>query len=178
MRNGTASQIKFLRALALAAPLSACVAVVAVPVGPAVTAARSWPGAASCPQPARSADSEARVLALLNAHRAQAGLAPLRASAPMAAAAHAFACELRGGQGLSHTGTDGSTLRERLARSGIAASLIAENLASGQRGPAEVVAAWMASPGHRANILRPGLSSMGLGLADGAQPIWVLDLSS
>lgn len=178
MRRGTANQVKFLRAFVLAAPLSACVAVVAVPVGPAATAARPWPSAATCPLPDRSSADQARVLVLLNAERARAGLAPLRASAPMAASAHAFACELAGGAGLSHTGTDGSTLRERLARSGIAASLIAENVASGQRGPDEVVAAWMASPGHRANILRPGLTTLGLGQADGAQPIWVLDLSS
>jgi uncharacterized protein YkwD len=33
----------------------------------------------------------------------------------------------------------------------------------------------MASPRHRENILRPELDKVGIGLADGARPVWVVD---
>jgi len=172
------NQITFLVAPILAATLTACIAVVEVPFGAPKVAPRPWPAQASCPMPARSAADQARTLALLNGERAKAGLPPLRASAAVASVAHHYACELATRPGLSHTGADGSTLRERLARGGVASSLVAENLAAGQRSADQVVAAWMASPGHRANILRPEVTTMGLGQADGALPLWVLDLTS
>ena len=40
---------------------------------------------------------------------------------------------------------------------------IAENIAMGQITPAEVVDAWMNSPGHRANILYPSFVYIGVG---------------
>lgn len=40
----------------------------------------------------------------------------------------------------------------------------AENVASGQQ-PNQVVAAWMNSPGHRANILNPRYTEIGVGFA-------------
>ena len=48
---------------------------------------------------------------------------------------------------------------------GIRFSAAGENIASGQKTPAEVVAAWMNSPGHRANILSPTYNQLGVGLA-------------
>ena len=38
-----------------------------------------------------------------------------------------------------------------------------ENIAMGQRTPSEVVQAWMNSPGHRANILDPSFTRVGVG---------------
>ena len=49
-------------------------------------------------------------------------------------------------------------------------SSIGENLAAGYPTPEAVVAGWMASPGHRANILSPNFSEIGIGLADGLAP--------
>ena len=66
----------------------------------------------------------------------------------------------------------------RLRRGGITALMVAENTASGQRTPEAVMAGWMASPQHRANILRAAARSFGLGQADGAQPYWVTDFTS
>jgi uncharacterized protein YkwD len=48
--------------------------------------------------------------------------------------------------------------------------LLAENLATGGgylATPARIVAAWMHSPAHRANILDPGLRATGIGVATG-----------
>ena len=37
-----------------------------------------------------------------------------------------------------------------------------ENIAMGQRTPAEVMSAWMNSPGHKANILHSGYTKIGV----------------
>jgi uncharacterized protein YkwD len=42
------------------------------------------------------------------------------------------------------------------------ATVAAENLARGNVGPSAIVAAWMASPGHRANILDGRLNRIGV----------------
>jgi uncharacterized protein YkwD len=67
---------------------------------------------------------------------------------------------------MSHTGSDGSTLAERLARVGFAWRAIGENVASGQQSAQAVVAAWMDSSPHRANILSAN-THLGVGVAVG-----------
>jgi uncharacterized protein YkwD len=39
---------------------------------------------------------------------------------------------------------------------------VAENIAMGQRTPAEAVQSWMSSPGHRANLLNSGYTRIGV----------------
>jgi uncharacterized protein YkwD len=41
-----------------------------------------------------------------------------------------------------------------------------ENLAEGYHTADEVVNAWMASPEHKANILKPDFTTMGIGIAN------------
>jgi uncharacterized protein YkwD len=48
---------------------------------------------------------------------------------------------------------------------GIRFSSGGENIAKGQRTPAEVMNAWMNSAGHRSNILSASYSQIGVGLA-------------
>ena len=51
-----------------------------------------------------------------------------------------------------------------------------ENIAQGQPDPASVMADWMTSDGHRANILNPAYASLGVGVHVGAGgPWWVQD---
>jgi len=49
-----------------------------------------------------------------------------------------------------------------------------ENIAAGQRTPEIVVDAWMNSPGHRANILSPNFSKIGVGYVTNSsgRPYW------
>ena len=167
-------QLTIVTALCLA--LTACVVIPirATDLGPT----RSWPASATCPTPARSAANAPRLVALMNAERSKAHLAPLTLSPALSGVSHAYACELAARGDINHRGTDGSSVTERLRRGGISASTVAENTASGQRSPEAVMAGWMASPHHRANILRPNVSRVGLGQADGAQPVWVTDFAS
>ena len=164
-------------AFALCLALSACVTVTlssSASSGPT----RPWPASATCPSPPGSASTAVQVVALMNAERTRARLPPLTLSPALSSAAHAFACEAAARGDIGHTGSDGSTLSERLRREGVSANVVAENNAAGQRSAAEVVAAWMASPHHRANVLRPEVSRVGLGQAQGAQLVWVADFAS
>lgn len=156
--------------------LTACVTITVRPgaVGPV----RDWPASANCPVPDRSGRDAPHLVALMNVERARVGLRPLTLSAPISVVAHAYACEAAARRDIGHTGSDGSKLSERLRRGGISASMVAENNASFYRTPEAAMAAWMASPHHRENILRPDARFVGVGQADGAEAVWVVDFTS
>ncbi|MDO5285469.1 MAG: CAP domain-containing protein [Actinomycetia bacterium] len=120
------------------------------------------------PAAAPSTDPARRVLELTNAERAKAGLAPLTWSPCLAHVAQPFSQTLASSKKLFHNsmGTVLSACGGRTA---------AENVAMGHPTPDAVVAGWMASPGHRANILNPQLKALGVGTArDGSGVIyWV-----
>jgi uncharacterized protein YkwD len=57
------------------------------------------------------------------------------------------------------------TPASRVSATGYAWSSIGENIAAGQRSVAEVVAGWMASPGHCRNIMTAGFRDIGMACA-------------
>jgi uncharacterized protein YkwD len=133
---------------------------------------------AACADPVPAPDALGAVaeatLCLLNGERADHGLAPLAGNEQLGAAASAYAQDLVAGSYFSHTGRDGSDVRERIARTGYLRSgrgwAIGENLAWGTGAlatPGSIVQAWMNSPGHRANILNPSYREIGIGVAVG-----------
>jgi uncharacterized protein YkwD len=75
---------------------------------------------------------------------------------------------------MSHTGSDGSTIRPRVERQGYRGCLVAENIGKGQNSLGEMLTWWMNSPGHRKNLLNPKYSDFGL--AQGPGKSWVLVL--
>ncbi|WP_314414556.1 CAP domain-containing protein [Streptomyces kroppenstedtii] len=117
--------------------------------------------------PAGLARTAAEVLALTNAERAAAGLPPLAEDPPLTRAAQAHSADMVARAFYSHTAPDGSEPWDRAAAAGSARRTIGENIACGQRSPAEVVRGWMDSPGHRANILKPAFTHLGVGFAGG-----------
>jgi uncharacterized protein YkwD len=60
---------------------------------------------------------------------------------------------------------DGRTFDQRIAEQGVRYRRAGENIAAGEASAAEVIGAWMASAGHRANILNPEYSRIGVGYA-------------
>jgi uncharacterized protein YkwD len=155
---------------------TACIPIVIRPgtTGPV----REWPASATCPVPARAAGHATKLLELMNEERSRVGLAPLVLSPAISAVSQAFACENAARQEIGHEGSDGSSLSERLRRGGISASMVAENNASFYKTPEAAMAAWMASAHHRENILRPNARAVGVGLADGAEAVWVVNFTS
>ncbi len=113
-----------------------------------------------------------QVVALVNEERAKAGLEPLEKSDELSAAAAIRVKEIT--SSFSHTRPDGSAYRTVLDQCGLAYSNCGENVAMGYRTPADVVAGWMASDGHRENILNEKYDCIGIGYCkDGGQGYWV-----
>lgn len=65
-------------------------------------------------------------------------------------------------------GSDYPTLPSRLAAVDYRMRAAGENIGEGYRSPAAALAGWMASPGHRANILSPTYTEMGAATARSA----------
>ncbi|MGW3651269.1 CAP domain-containing protein [Streptomyces sp. NPDC000878] len=106
---------------------------------------------------------------LTNRERARAGLPPLATDALLTRAAQAHSTDMVVRAFYSHTGPDGSQPWDRAATAGSTRRTIGENIACGQRSPAEVVEGWMNSPGHRANILKREFTHIGIGFAGGGK---------
>lgn len=97
-----------------------------------------------------------RVLELVNQVRAENGVAPLVWDSELEDAACLRAAEC--GLYFDHTrpnGQDCFSLTDKMN---------GENIAAGVGSAEQVVALWMNSPGHRANILNPDFKSMGVGM--------------
>ncbi|MFF0200473.1 CAP domain-containing protein [Streptomyces sp. NPDC005017] len=119
--------------------------------------------------PGDLARTEAEVVALTNRERASAGLPPLAADPLLTRAAQAHSADMVARDFYSHTSPEGSGPRDRAVAVGAVRRSTGENIACGQRSAAEVVTGWMNSPGHRANILRPEFTHIGIGFAGGGR---------
>jgi serralysin len=105
-----------------------------------------------------------RVLDLINQERAKLKLKPLSLSEKLDTAADLHSKDMALKDYFSHTGKDGSSPGTRIKRAGYTQGTTwGENIAAGQTTPESVVQAWMNSSGHRANILNPKFTHMGLG---------------
>ena len=110
-------------------------------------------------------DFESEVLDLVNVQRAAQGLHPLSVNNNLATAARDHSEDM-GLQGyFSHTSLDGRTVPDRITATGYFYNTYGENIAGGQPIPEDVIDAWMASSGHRANILNPNFCDIGVGYA-------------
>jgi len=117
---------------------------------------------------------EWEVLRLCNIERAKEGLDSLSMNATLQDICNVREKELT--TTFSHDRPDGSDCYSAIP-SDYVWSNVGENIARGQRNPAEVVESWMNSSGHRANILNPEFSYMGVGYnSDGNN--WVQFFSS
>ena len=125
---------------------------------PAATAkpvATAKPAATKAPAIGSSMSSAASsVISQTNAERAKQGLGSLSVSSELNRAAAVRAKEIV--QKFSHTRPDGS------AWSTVSSAVRGENIAMGQQTADKVMAAWMSSSGHRANILRASFGSIGV----------------
>ena len=106
-------------------------------------------------------DYASQVAALVNAVRAQHGLAALTVDARVQRAAQVRAAETA--QSFSHTRPNGSSFSTALTEAGVTYRTAGENIAYGQSTPQAVVDAWMNSSGHRANILSSSYTTIGVG---------------
>lgn len=118
-----------------------------------------------------AAELEAAVLALTNQERQRAGLAPLRLNPRLQNAARHHAANMARLNRLAHTlaEADLPDLAGRLSRYGYSYLLAGENVAWNYASASAVMAAWMGSPAHRANILNPTFTEIGVAVASNAR---------
>nr|WP_112467547.1 CAP domain-containing protein [Streptomyces triticisoli] len=133
------------------------------PSAPPTSAAPTSPGT---PAPTATASgTTARVVELVNSERAKAGCSPLTVNAALNRAAQAHSEDMAAHRNMSHTGSDGSSPGDRITRAGYTWRTYGENVAYGYSTPEQVMAGWMSSSGHKANILNCAFKEIGVGLA-------------
>ncbi|MEO0455559.1 MAG: CAP domain-containing protein [Cyanobacteria bacterium P01_A01_bin.114] len=104
-----------------------------------------------------------QLLNLTNAARQTEGLPDLSFSYHLGESAQAYAQEMADNNFFSHTGLNDSTFEKRISATGYRFQAIGENLAAGYSTPQAVFDGWMASDGHRANLLSDRFTEVGLG---------------
>jgi len=108
---------------------------------------------------------ERSVLAELNRVRGAHGLAQLRVDYRLQLAARAHATDMLRRDYFAH-----GPVMSRILGFGAAGPVFGENLAWGtgrRAGAGAIVAGWLASPGHRANLLRSGFRRIGVAAPTG-----------
>ena len=136
----------------------------------------------AAPSAAQDRDLAKTALSLVNEARAAEGLTALELEPALMNAAQAHADDMLARDYYSHQSPEGEGVRGRfLDAGGSQWNLVAENIAScvGCEGAgAERVrgfqSGWMQSPGHRENILMPGLDGFGFGMAAEAGTVYAV----
>jgi uncharacterized protein YkwD len=138
------------------APANPPVDPAAPPATPDVDPATISTALAPNPQGVAMKDFERRVIELTNAERQKRGLGILTVNGHLLDNCRRWAGNMANRRSMYHSNMDFG----------------GENVAWNQSNAEEVVTAWMNSPGHRANILRPGFKSIGVGMARSNGPYW------
>lgn len=112
---------------------------------------------------------EGEVLELVNEERAAAGLKPLAMDWELQRVARLKSQDMIDKNYFSHQSPTYGSPFEMIKNFGISYRSAGENIAAGQRSAAEVMESWMKSQGHRANILKPGYTHLGVGYAAGGK---------
>jgi uncharacterized protein YkwD len=114
-----------------------------------------------------------------NQWRAKVGCPKLRLDANLARAGRNHSTWMARTGRFSHVGVGGSSFVTRARAAGYTAAR-SENIAWGYRDGAQVVSAWMKSPGHRANIVDCKARAVGVGAAYSANgtPYFTQDFGS
>ncbi len=132
-------------------------------------------GVATIPGPtAAPRDPEAYVRALVDLERERYGLKPLEPLEPLDGVATGHSARLRGGTPFGHRSP--ARPDERIEAAGIPNSVALENVGRA-RSLDWVHTLFMASPGHRANVLDPRVTHLGVGLARSDRLAWYVTLN-
>ena len=135
---------------------------------PAPAPAPSLPPESTCALP----DFQATVIARINALRAAgascgsagtfAAAGPLAWNDKLFQAAAGHSLDMGTNNYFSHTSLDGRTFVDRIDATGYTWNTLGENIAAGYPGIDAVLAGWMASDGHCANLMNPNFKDFGM----------------
>jgi uncharacterized protein YkwD len=133
-----------------------------LPTASATSAPTIAPTVSTC-DASVNASVEDQVIALINAERVAQGFATYSVDSRLTAAARVQGTDMACNHFTSHTGSDGSTVRDRVARQGYTWSWIGENYYAGHGGAQTAFDWWMNSTPHRNNLLSPNYTQFGVG---------------
>ena len=119
-------------------------------------------GAASAAYAGGLTSSEKSLLSVINSTRTSRGLAPLSVDYRLVRTARGHSADMLRHQYFSH-----GAFTARIRASGAAGPVFGEDLAWGPISASWVVSQWLASPSHRAVLLRPGFRRVGIGAFQG-----------
>jgi uncharacterized protein YkwD len=112
---------------------------------------------------------ESMLVALILGSRNAAGAPLLATSAGLSDAARSHAADMRGAGFFAHVSPTTGDLTDRLKERGVRYVRALEDIAIGDSADA-VWQQWMTSPAHRANLLEPGVTTLGVGLVSKPSP--------
>ncbi len=116
---------------------------------------------------------------MLNAVRASNGAGSVTYDARLGAAAAGHANDMLRNGFFSHTGSNGSSVGDRVTAAGYQWRTVGENIARGQPDEEAVLQAWVNSPGHQRNNVNPAFEDFALAKAgSGSQQYWVVVLAA
>ena len=107
------------------------------------------------------------LLASTNAERANLGLNPLKFNTALSQAAAAKAADMFTNDYWAHNSPQRKTPWSFIVNSGYRYTIAGENLAKNFSTSGGVVAAWMASPTHKDNIVKPEYQDIGFAIVNG-----------
>lgn len=110
---------------------------------------------------------EAEVVKLVNIERRKQGLNELKHNWQLSRVARYKSEDMRDRGYFSHNSPTYGSPFNMIRNFGITYRTAGENIAKGQTSPSTVVSAWMNSSGHRANILNPSFTEIGVGYTAG-----------
>lgn len=135
---------------------------------------------------------DGQILKLVNQERAEVGADPLQINEQLDRAANLHSQDQAGMDRMTHTGSNGSSIGDRVKKSGYTYSYTAENVAPVALDSETVMhggegfngitlnPGWMGSENHRNNILNPDFEDIGVGYAESADgsPYWTLSFGN
>lgn len=108
---------------------------------------------------------EKEVVRLVNIERSKNGLQPLKENWELSRVARYKSMDMRDKGYFSHTSPTYGSPFDMMKSFGVTYSAAGENIAMGQKTPADVMKGWMNSEGHRKNILSSSYTEIGVGYA-------------
>jgi len=145
--------------------VSGCVSTGGIGSGPTGSSVPLVTGAAADPFSAFGAS--------VNAYRAPT-VNPLVYNQQLQGAAQTHANDMSNLGFFSHTGSDGSNVRDRIIRQGYDPAWYGENIAQGQTSAAQALTSWQNSPDHNAILLSAEPTEFGLATSPGNYWVMVL----
>lgn len=116
------------------------------------------------------------LLAMLNTTRSEAGLRPLTEHAGLAEVALSHSEDMVAHDFIGHTSPSTGSAADRVRAASLSSGLVLENIGRGY-GAQEIHRGLMESPGHRANLVNPDVTHVGIGIvaqAEGARSAFIV----